>query len=118
MVNNVDKLLQHFPTGGECESLTKDIIKVANAKLVLADEYKSQYESFKAAYELKVKDCILADSIIAKQKAEIKRISIICNNTINDLSVEKDKSKRYKKQRNVAIGASTIIIVISSLLLK
>lgn len=104
--------------GGECESLTKDIIKVANAKFILADEYKSQYESFKTAYELKVRDCILADSIITKQKAEIKRISIICNNSISNLSVEKNKSKRYKKQRNVAIGASAIIIVISSLLLK
>lgn len=99
-------------------SLNKDIIKIANAKLILSNEYKSQYESFKAAYELKVQDCIFADSIIARQKFEIRRISTVANNAIDSLNDEQKKSKKYKKQRNVAIGFGTIITIVAAMLIK
>lgn len=114
----VDSLVSHSFTGVDSISLNKDIIKIANAKLILYDEYKSQYETFKAAYELKVQDCIFADSIIARQKFEICRISTVANNAIDSLSDEQYKSKKYKKQRNVAIGFGTIITIVAAMLIK
>ena len=59
MESEVDSLVSHSFTGVDSISLNKDIIKIANAKLILSNEYKSQYESFKAAYELKVQDLLI-----------------------------------------------------------
>lgn len=118
MESEVDSLVSHSFTGVDSISLNKDIIKIANAKLILSNEYKSQYESFKAAYELKVQDCIFADSIIARQKFEIRRISTVANNAIDSLNDEQKKSKKYKKQRNVAIGFGTIITIVAAMLIK
>lgn len=118
MESEVDSLVSHSFTGVDSISLNKDIIKIANAKLILSDEYRSQYETFKVAYKLKVQDCIFADSIIARQKFEIRRISTVANNAIDSLNDEQKKSKKYKKQRNVAIGFGTIITIIAAMLIK
>lgn len=117
MESEVDSLVTHSFTG-EGVKITKETIKVANAKLILSDEYKAQYEAFKAAYELKLQDCILADSIIARQKFEIRRITTIGNNAIDSLNDERAKSKKYKKQRNIAITFGTIVTVVAALLIK
>lgn len=96
MESEVDSLVSHSFTGVDSISLNKDIIKIANAKLILSNEYKSQYESFKAAYELKVQDCIFADSIIARQKFEIRRISTVANNAIDSLNDEQRNLRNIK----------------------
>ena len=51
---------------GAKRSLDKEVLRIANAKLILSEEYKNQYESYKKLYELKVQDSYLQDSVISK----------------------------------------------------
>ena len=53
---------------GAKRSLDKEVLRIANAKLILSEEYKNQYESYKKLYELKVQDSYLQDSVISKQR--------------------------------------------------
>ena len=74
--------------GGAKRSLDKEVLKIANVKLILSEEYKNQYESYKKLYELIVQDSYLQDSIISKQREEIKRITLIGNQAIVNLNNE------------------------------
>lgn len=103
---------------GEEIAITKNLIKTANAKLILAEEYKFQYESYKKLYELKVKDSYLQDSIISKQLAEIRRITTLANYSVNELQRQSSKSARYKKQRNGFIASTTVLAIVVLTLLK
>lgn len=119
--NKVDSLQRsHSFTGGfseRSERISKEIIKLANAKLILGEEYKVQYETYKQLYELKIHDSYLQDSIISKQQLEIKRITTLGNQAIENLNKESSKSAKYKKQRNYFI-ASTGVLAIFVILLK
>lgn len=119
--NKVDSLQRsHSFTGGSSERserVSKEIIKLANAKLILGEEYKVQYETYKQLYELKIHDSYLQDSIISKQQLEIKRITTLGNQAIENLNKESSKSAKYKKQRNYFI-ASTGVLALFVILLK
>lgn len=119
--NKVDSLQRSYSfTGGSSERserVSKEIIKLANAKLILGEEYKIQYETYKQLYELKIHDSYLQDSIISKQQLEIKRITTLGNQAIENLNKESSKSAKYKKQRNYFI-ASTGVLVLFVILLK
>lgn len=108
--------------GGAKRRLDKEVLRIANAKLILSEEYKSQYESYKKLYELKVRDSYLQDSIISKQREEIKRITILGNQAIVNLNKEYNKeynkSKRYKKQRNGFIASTSVLAILVAILLK
>ena len=104
--------------GGAKRSLDKEVLKIANVKLILSEEYKNQYESYKKLYELKVQDSYLQDSIISKQREEIKRITLIGNQAIVNLNNESNKSKRYKKQRNGFIASTGVLAILVAILLK
>jgi hypothetical protein len=104
--------------GGAKRSLDKEVLKIANVKLILSEEYKNQYESYKKLYELKVQDSYLQDSIISKQREEIKRITLIGNQAIVNLNNESNKSKRYKKQRNGFIASTCVLAILVAILLK
>lgn len=104
--------------GGAKRSLDKEVLKIANVKLILSEEYKNQYESYKKLYELKVQDSYLQDSIISKQREEIKRITLIGNQAIINLNNESNKSKRYKKQRNGFIASTGVLAILVAILLK
>lgn len=104
--------------GGAKRSLDKEVLKIANVKLILSEEYKNQYESYKKLYELKVQDSYLQDSIISKQCEEIKRITLIGNQAIVNLNNESNKSKRYKKQRNRFIASTGVLAILVAILLK
>lgn len=104
--------------GGAKRSLDKEVLKIANVKLILSEEYKNQYESYKKLYELKVQDSYLQDSIISKQREEIKRITLIGNQAIVNLNNESNKSKRYKKQRNGFIASTSVLAILVAILLK
>ena len=73
---------------GAKRSLDKEVLRIANAKLILSEEYKNQYESYKKLYELKVQDNYLQDSVISKQREEIRRIALIGNEAITNLNKE------------------------------
>ena len=114
----VDSLQQsHSFTGdgGAKRRLDKEVLRIANAKLILSEEYKSQYESYKKLYELKVRDSYLQDSIISKQREEI---TIIGNQAIVNLNKEYNKSKKYKKQRNGFIASTGVLAILVVILLK
>lgn len=112
----VDSLQREHPFTGE--EINKNVIKIANAKLILSEEYKSQYEAYKSLYELEINKSYLRDSIINKQQAELKRITIIANDVITRLNTEQVKSRKYKKQRNIAIGVSGVLATIAFLFIK
>ena len=117
----VDSLQQsHSFTGdsGAKRSLNKEVLRIANAKLILSEEYKNQYESYKKLYELKVQDSYLQDSVISKQREEIRRITLIGNEAITNLNKEYKKSKRYKKQRNGFIASTSVLSILVVVLLK
>lgn len=116
MEDTVDSLQRSFT--GEEIAITKNLIKTANAKLILAEEYKFQYESYKKLYELKVKDSYLQDSIISKQLAEIRRITTLANYSVSELQKQSSKSARYKKQRNGFIASTTVLAIVVLTLLK
>lgn len=116
MEETVDSLQRSFT--GEEIAITKNLIKTANAKLILAEEYKFQYESYKKLYELKVKDSYLQDSIISKQLAEIRRITTLANYSVSELQKQSSKSTRYKKQRNGFIASTTVLAIVVLTLLK
>lgn len=119
--NKVDSLQRSYSfTGGSSERserVSKEIIKLANVKLILGEEYKIQYETYKQLYELKIHDSYLQDSIISKQQLEIKRITTLGNQAIENLNKESSKSAKYKKQRNYFI-ASTGVLALFVILLK
>lgn len=116
MEEMVDSLQRSFT--GEEIAITKNLIKTANAKLILAEEYRFQYESYKKLYELKVKDSYLQDSIISKQLAEIRRITTLANYSVSELQKQSSKSARYKKQRNGFIASTTVLAIVVLTLLK
>lgn len=118
MESVVDSLTRNTPLRGKEKQITKDILKVANAKLILSDEYKHQYESYRKLYKLKLEDSYLQDSIINKQLNEIKRITLIGNRAITSLNAETIKSRKYKKQRNAWIGVSAGLTIIAAILMK
>lgn len=103
---------------GAKRSLYKEVLRIANAKLILSEEYKNQYESYKKLYELKVQDNYLQDSVIFKQREEIRRITLIGNEAITNLNKEHKKSKRYKKQRNGFIASTSVLAILVVVLLK
>lgn len=103
---------------GAKRSLDKEVLRIANAKLILSEEYKNQYESYKKLYELKVQDNYLQDSVISKQREEIRRITLIGNEAITNLNEEYKKSKRYKKQRNGFIASTSVLAILVVVLLK
>lgn len=103
---------------GAKRSLYKEVLRIANVKLILSEEYKNQYESYKKLYELKVQDNYLQDSVISKQREEIRRIMLIGNETITNLNKECKKSKRYKKQRNGFIASTSVLAILVIVLLK
>lgn len=103
---------------GAKRSLYKEVLRIANVKLILSEEYKNQYESYKKLYELKVQDNYLQDSVISKQREEIRRITLIGNETITNLNKEYKKSKRYKKQRNGFIASTSVLAILIVVLLK
>lgn len=103
---------------GAKRSLYKEVLRIANVKLILSEEYKNQYESYKKLYELKVQDNYLQDSVISKQREEIGRITLIGNETITNLNKECKKSKRYKKQRNGFIASTSVLAILVVVLLK
>lgn len=119
--SKVDSLQRlHSSTGvssERSERISKQVIKLANAKLILGEEYKVQYETYKKLYELKIHDSYLQDSIISKQQLEIRRITILGNQAIESLNRETFKSAKYKKQRNYFI-ASTGVLALFVILLK
>ena len=91
----VDSLQQSHSFMGDSgakRSLDKEVLRIANAKLILSEEYKNQYESYKKLYELKVQDSYLQDSVISKQREEIRRITLISNEAITNLNKEYKKS--------------------------
>ena len=104
--------------GGAKRSLDKEVLKIANVKLILSEEYKNQYESYKKLYELKVQDSYLQDSVISKQCEEIRRITLIGNEAVTSLNKEYKKSKRYKKQRNGFIASTSVLAILVVVLLK
>ena len=117
----VDSLQQSHPFMGDSgakRSLYKEVLRIANAKLILSEEYKNQYESYKKLYELKVQDNYLQDSVISKQREEIRRITLIGNEAITNLNKEYKKSKRYKKQRNGFIASTSVLAILVVVLLK
>lgn len=116
MEEMVDSLQRSFT--GEEIAITKNLIKTANSKLILAEEYRFQYESYKKLYELKVKDSYLQDSIISKQLAEIRRITTLANYSVSELQKQSSKSARYKKQRNGFIASTTVLAIVVLTLLK
>lgn len=103
---------------GAKRSLNKKVLRIANAKLILSEEYKNQYESYKKLYELKVQDSYLQDSVISKQREEIRRITLIGNEAVTSLNKEYKKSKRYKKQRNGFIASTSVLAILVIVLLK
>ena len=103
---------------GAKRSLDKEVLRIANAKLILSEEYKNQYESYKKLYELKVQDNYLQDSVISKQREEIRRITLIGNEAIVNLNKEYNKSKKYKKQRNGFIASTGVLAILVVILLK
>ena len=103
---------------GAKRSLDKEVLRIANAKLILSEEYKNQYESYKKLYELKVQDNYLQDSVISKQREEIRRITLIGNEAITNLNKGYKKSKRYKKQRNGFIASTGVLAILVAILLK
>lgn len=103
---------------GAKRSLNKKVLRIANAKLILSEEYKNQYESYKKLYELKVQDSYLQDSVISKQREEIRRITLIGNEAVTSLNKECKKSKRYKKQRNGFIASTSVLAILVVVLLK
>lgn len=103
---------------GAKRSLNKKVLRIANAKLILSEEYKNQYESYKKLYELKVQDSYLQDSVISKQREEIRRITLIGDEAVTSLNKEYKKSKRYKKQRNGFIASTSVLAILVVVLLK
>ena len=103
---------------GAKRSLDKEVLRIANAKLILSEEYKNQYESYKKLYELKVQDNYLQDSVISKQREEIRRITLIGDEAITNLNKKYKKSKRYKKQRNGFIASTSVLAILVAILLK
>lgn len=103
---------------GAKRSLDKEVLRIANAKLILSEEYKNQYESYKKLYELKVQDNYLQDSVISKQREEIRRITLISNEAITNFNKEYNKSKKYKKQRNGFIASTGVLAILVAILLK
>lgn len=118
MESKVDSLIRNTPLRGKEKQVTKDILKVANAKLILSDEYKHQYESYRKLYKLKLEDSYLQDSIINRQRNEIKRITLIGNQAITSLNQETIKARKYKKQRNIWISISASLTIIAAILIK
>lgn len=103
---------------GAKRSLDKEVLRIANVKLILSEEYKNQYESYKKLYELKVQDSYLQDSVISKQREKIRRITLIGNEAVTSLNKEYKKSKRYKKQRNGFIASTSVLAILVVALLK
>ena len=116
MEETIDSL-QHSFTGG-ASGISKSLLQIANAKLILGDEYKFQYESYKKLYELKVQDSYLQDSIISKQLAEISRITRIANYNAVELQKQSSKTTKYKRQRNGFIASTSVLAILVISLLK
>ena len=109
----VDSLKLHFT--GEVISdtmLTKDIFKLANAKLILAKEYKVQYESYRESFRLQTISNQLADSIIGKQKQSIAVAIITMNNMAATISDNELKISKLKNQRTLLAGTSIVLALL------
>ena len=104
-----------LPFTGEVISdtmLTKDIFKLANAKLILAKEYKAQYESYKESFRLQTISNQLADSIIGKQKQSIAVAIITMNNMAATISDNELKISKLKNQRTLLAGTSIVLALL------
>ena len=118
--NRIDKLesvvdsLQHSSTGEVTNDtlITKDILKIANAKLILSKEYKYQYESYKQAFELQTISSQLADSIISKQKTALHNARVTMNNMAIQLNDNDRKIHKLKNQRNILAGTSVVLALL------
>ena len=92
--------------------LTKGILKLANAKLILAKEYKAQYESYKESFRLQTISNQLADSIIDKQKQSIAVAMITMNNMAATISDNELKISKLKNQRTLLAGTSIVLALL------
>ena len=104
-----------LPFTGEVISdtmLTKGILKLANAKLILAKEYKAQYESYKESFRLQTISNQLADSIIDKQKQSIAVAMITMNNMAATISDNELKISKLKNQRTLLAGTSIVLALL------
>ena len=104
-----------LPFTGEVISdtmLTKDIFKLANAKLILAKEYKAQYESYRESFRLQTISNQLADSIIGKQKQSIAVAIITMNNMAATISDNELKISKLKNQRTLLAGTSIVLALL------
>lgn len=118
--NRIDRLeavvdsLKHSSTGEVTNDtlITKDILRLANAKLILSKEYKYQYESYKKAFELQTLSNQLADSIIVKQKDALHNAVVTMNNMSVMLKDNNDKIRKLKNQRIILAGTSTVLALL------
>ena len=104
-----------LPFTGEVISdtmLTKDIFKLANAKLILAKEYKAQYESYRESFRLQTISNQLADSIIGKQKQSIAVAIVTMNNMAATISDNELKISKLKNQRTLLAGTSIVLALL------
>ena len=104
-----------LPFTGEVISdtmLTKDIFKLANAKLILAKEYKVQYESYRESFRLQTISNQLADSIIGKQKQSIAVAIVTMNNMAATISDNELKISKLKNQRTLLAGTSIVLALL------
>ena len=104
-----------LPFTGEVISdtmLTKDILKLANAKLILAKEYKAQYESYRESFRLQTISNQLADSIIGKQKQSIAVAIVTMNNMAATISDNELKISKLKNQRTLLAGTSIVLALL------
>ena len=92
--------------------LTKDIFKLANAKLILAKEYKVQYESYRESFRLQTISNQLADSIIGKQKQSIAVAIVTMNNMAATISDNELKISKLKNQRTLLAGTSIVLALL------
>lgn len=92
--------------------LTKDIFKLANAKLILAKEYKTQYESYRESFRLQTISNQLADSIIGKQKQSIAVAIVTMNNMAATISDNELKISKLKNQRTLLAGTSIVLALL------
>ena len=104
-----------LPFTGEVISdtmLTKDIFKLANAKLILAKEYKAQYESYRESFRLQTISNQLADSIISKQKQSIAVAIVTMNNMAATIGDNELKISKLKNQRTLLAGTSIVLALL------
>ena len=92
--------------------LTEDIFKLANAKLILAKEYKVQYESYRESFRLQTISNQLADSIIGKQKQSIAVAIVTMNNMAATIGDNELKISKLKNQRTLLAGTSIVLALL------